>query len=114
MENITFLNVKFEDKEEAKYLGCRWCGNNKKWYIYNDDKNYEKVILKFIEKKHGLNIKKFKMVDDDNICPICYEDIKNKTILYCGHVICLHCIIKSCNNKSHYECPLCRHFIFNL
>ena len=111
MNNITFLNVKFEDKEEAKFLGCKWDQENKKWYIKNYHHNYEKVILKFKDIKIE---KKFKITDDDNICPICYENIENKTILKCGHIICLDCIIKSCKNKFHYECSLCRKFILKL
>ena len=109
--NKTYLNVKYEDKTEAKILGCKWDGNIKKWYIDNYNTNYNKVIFKFLDKKINTNIIKFKS-DDDNICPICYEDIKNKTILECGHIVCLLCIIYSCNNKSHYDCPLCRKFIF--
>ena len=114
MENITFLNVKYEDKEEAKFLGCRFDGNIKKWYIKNYHENYETVISKFKDVKKELNIKKFKLTDDDNICPICYENIENKTILKCGHQFCLICIIKSCKDKFHYECSLCRKFIFKL
>ena len=33
MNNITFLNVNYKDKEEAKYLGCKWDEINKKWFI---------------------------------------------------------------------------------
>ena len=108
--NITFLNVKYEDKEEAKFMGCKWNVEFKKWYINNYSYNYEEVILKFKDQKIQ---KKFKLTDDDNICPICYENIDNKTILKCGHQFCLTCIMKSCKDKTYLECALCKKFIFN-
>ena len=114
MNNITFLNVNYQDKEECKFLGCKWDMNIKKWYITNHHYNYDKVILKFKDVKYEKKKNDFKISDDDNICSICYEDIENKTILKCGHIFCLYCLIKSCKDKDHLECALCRKFILKL
>jgi ribonuclease HI len=45
-----YLNVKYENKDEAKLLGAKWCPKNKKWYfietkISEDNKN--KLLEKF-------------------------------------------------------------------
>lgn len=31
-----YVNVSYEDKDEAKSLGCRWDPSKKKWYYYNN------------------------------------------------------------------------------
>lgn len=32
-DEVTYLNVPFSQKDEAKVLGARWDGNKKKWYV---------------------------------------------------------------------------------
>jgi preprotein translocase subunit SecG len=54
--------------------------------------------------------------DDDDECPICFEDIINKTTLKCGHRFCTNCIllysITSFNeNKLEVNCPICRSIV---
>jgi hypothetical protein len=42
----------------------------------------------------------------DEICPICHESIKYKSITLCGHIFCTPCLLRwGCKNDS---CPLCR------
>jgi hypothetical protein len=37
-ENIrVYLHVPYEDKEDAKSLGCRWDPEKKKWYCIDND-----------------------------------------------------------------------------
>ena len=48
--------------------------------------------------------------DEDNKCPICYEDInveKNYIATLCGHKFCSICIFKYINLGKE-QCPLCR------
>ena len=115
MENITYLNVKFEDKNEAKFLGCKWDDKIKKWYIVNFHCNYEKVIFKFKDIKKEI-LKKFEIndKDNDNICPICYDYIDNKVILKCGHQFCMLCIVSNFKYNDFLECALCRKFILKI
>jgi len=49
-------------------------------------------------------------IGDEN-CPICYEPLNeiDKTMLICGHQICLDCIFHSLANNN--ECPICREHI---
>ena len=49
-DNIIFLNVKYENKDDAKKLGAKWNANKKKWYIMKDHKNYEILINKYKDK----------------------------------------------------------------
>ncbi len=52
--------------------------------------------------------------DINNICPVCYEVIKNKTVLECQHIICLQCLTNIYDNKEKIIlCPLCRKNIIN-
>ena len=49
-------------------------------------------------------------VIDTNACPICYDEISNKSILQCcNNAFCLECITMSLNHKP--NCPLCRKLI---
>jgi len=49
-------------------------------------------------------------VIDTNACPICYDDICNKSILQCcNNAFCLECISMSLNHKP--NCPLCRKIV---
>lgn len=38
-DNKIYLNVAYKDKDDAKAKGARWDAKNKKWYIYQDNKN---------------------------------------------------------------------------
>ncbi len=37
------LNVKFEDKSQAKKQGAYWCPANKYWYCFHDSPNFIKL-----------------------------------------------------------------------
>lgn len=53
-------------------------------------------------------------LDEDDICNICYDDLKNKDIiaLPCGHFLCLDCIQNSSWIHERQMCPLCRQKIY--
>ena len=42
----TYLQVKYEERDEAKRLGARWCPGNRKWYVENHE-NLE-IFMKWI------------------------------------------------------------------
>lgn len=66
MDNRVYLNVPYDDKEEAKELGCRWDPDAKKWYYIDNywahssamiecddrwgDKPRRKIIIKNIRR----------------------------------------------------------------
>jgi SNF2 family DNA or RNA helicase len=40
------------------------------------------------------------------MCPVCYDDIKNKSVTPCGHAFCFKCIHVWINLQS--NCPICK------
>ena len=42
-----YLNIPFSRKEEIKKLGGKWDKSKKKWFIYENNKNKEKIIENF-------------------------------------------------------------------
>ena len=42
-----YLNIPFSRKEEIKNMGGKWDKNKKKWFIYENNKNREKIIETF-------------------------------------------------------------------
>lgn len=42
-----YLKVAYQQKDEAKTLGARWDANKKQWYIFDDNKNKEELLLKY-------------------------------------------------------------------
>ena len=44
-----YLNVPFIEKDEIKKLGGKWDRNKKKWFVYNDNKNIEKILTSFLK-----------------------------------------------------------------
>ena len=42
-KNIVYLNVPFDDKENAKFLGARWDVEKRKWYSYENNMNLDKL-----------------------------------------------------------------------
>ena len=46
-DNKIYLNVPFNEKNDAKNLGAKWDKNKKKWFIFNDDKNKTEIIEKW-------------------------------------------------------------------
>lgn len=48
-----WVNVSYEQKEEAKRLGCRWCPIEKRWYAssYISSKQVELLLRESCEKK---------------------------------------------------------------
>ena len=59
MYTIIYLNVPYEDKEEAKELGCKWNAKRKKWFIENPKD-------RALYKKWYLECQKFKPKKDKN------------------------------------------------
>lgn len=45
--NKIYLNVPYVNKDEAKVLGAKWDKNCKKWYIYENNKNKERLLQLF-------------------------------------------------------------------
>lgn len=41
-----YIYVNYNDKEEAKKLGCRWDPNKKSWYYFDDLEEFKKIKLK--------------------------------------------------------------------
>ena len=46
-DNVFYLNVPYNMKDEAKKMGCRWDPCCKDWYIIEDHRNYDKVLERF-------------------------------------------------------------------
>ena len=42
-------------------------------------------------------------------CPVCMEKGKSVVVLWCGHAVCGVCTQNMLADKSHVECPVCRH-----
>jgi ribonuclease HI len=42
-----YLNVPFMKKEEIKKLGGQWCSIKKKWYVFDTNKNIDKILYLF-------------------------------------------------------------------
>jgi ribonuclease HI len=42
-----YLNVKYENKDDAKSKGARWDPNKKQWYIFEDNKNKKELMSKY-------------------------------------------------------------------
>lgn len=55
-----WVNVSYEQKEEAKRLGCRWCPIEKRWYAssYVSSKQVELLLRESREKKLKKLLKK--------------------------------------------------------
>jgi hypothetical protein len=54
------------------------------------------------------NIKVPLLADEDNTCPICYEDIgdTNTCTTECGHKFCMKCMVTHLQRNQ--QCPMCR------
>lgn len=55
-----WVDVSYEQKEEAKRLGCRWCPDNKRWYAskFVNSKQVELLLRESREKKAKKELKK--------------------------------------------------------
>ena len=42
-----YLNVKYQDKNKAKKLGCKWDPEKRLWYCFYDNENKEKILKKY-------------------------------------------------------------------
>lgn len=42
-----YLKVTYQQKDEAKALGARWDATKKQWYLFEDNKNKEELLLKY-------------------------------------------------------------------
>ena len=50
-------------------------------------------------------------MDDENICPVCWNTFKFPKLLPCKHTFCLLCLhefVEGLQDKSNLVCPLCR------
>lgn len=45
--NKIYLNVSYQEKDNAKEKGAKWDATKKKWYIYENNKNKEELIKKY-------------------------------------------------------------------
>lgn len=46
-KNKIYLNVSFQEKDNAKAKGARWEPSKKKWYIYEDNENKQELLEKY-------------------------------------------------------------------
>lgn len=46
-QHRVYLNVKYEDKEDAKSKGARWDPQKKQWYIFEDNKHKKDLLSKY-------------------------------------------------------------------
>jgi len=61
-------------------------------------------ITKTVIEKHNIDTLVKSPINDEQECPICFEDPKNKKITSCGHVFCNDCI----ESWLPDSCPICR------
>lgn len=47
------------------------------------------------------------VIPEDNICPICYEELKNTVKTHCSHEFCFDCL-DQWKEFGGWNCPLCR------
>ena len=47
-DNKIYLNVPYDEKDEAKKLGTKWDKNKKKWFIFNVNKYKTEIIEKWL------------------------------------------------------------------
>ncbi len=67
---------------------------------YNSKITESKFILKTLEKINT------KLVNEEENCIICYDNMEDPMLTPCGHIFCDRCITLCINNKP--ECPLCK------
>ena len=53
-----------------------------------------------------------KTFEEELLCHLCYDLLKDPRDLDCPHVFCLECIKKLVGNSTTVECPECRHITF--
>ncbi len=46
-DNKIYLNVSYNEKNDAKNLGAKWDKNKKKWFIFNDNKYKSEIMEKW-------------------------------------------------------------------
>ena len=65
----------------------------------------------YLASKHLGNLKPLKSnVEDDKLCVICVNSIKNTLIYPCGHM----CLCEECSkNPMLKKCPMCRGQVLN-
>ena len=64
-----------------------------------------------IENNESINMKKIdKVIEDDIICPICYESCKDINIECdkCPYRFCFDCLKKCFKTAKKQVCPMCR------
>ena len=52
-------------------------------------------------------------MDDDDECPICYNEMKKPVTMSCGHSICVRCFPRCVLERS-LSCPLCRQIVYDV
>ena len=43
----TYMDIPFDESQDAKAMGARWDKDEKKWYISKDNKNYKKLVKSY-------------------------------------------------------------------
>lgn len=107
-----FINVPYDEKDQAKYLGARWDHNNKKWYIYNIDRIYlfskwlenRTVIDDGIINKPNYNVKsnKFYLAESLRKCWKCSKDTKVFGILLREYLSTFDIEVQAINHEVIY------------
>lgn len=93
--NLENLRLELQMCETYHYASAEY----RQEAIQRVQKKIEKVELDILSLKDRL--------EDSSMCAICYDDIKERTILTCCHKsYCLICISQCLSRKS--ECPYCR------
>lgn len=57
MQKRVYLNVLFEEKDEAKAYGAKWDKDEKKWYTLSNNEHYAYLTDKFHKHRFHLNCK---------------------------------------------------------
>ena len=47
IEKKIYLNVKYEEKDEAKLLGAKWDPKKKKWYSFTNNTKLDELLLRY-------------------------------------------------------------------
>jgi hypothetical protein len=98
-----YLDVKYREKDEAKYHGARWDAAEKKWFVFD---RVPEALKRFAPKPTYVFVKPEESID--SLCRYCYFSfdeglIKSKS----DPKACIHCVEK----KQPPQCRECNKFL---
>jgi translation elongation factor EF-G len=112
---IDFFYIAFIKKEEINAFLKKEINNEKK--IKNISKHFFKLSQLFDKKFLEIIAAKspfLKEKENDNLCPICLDNIGKKEIFLsqCNHCFHKNCILNLLKQCSSISCPICRCYLF--